>query len=338
MKAVKIGSYVLPWVLSVIFLFSFITKLIEISDLPFYIKFYLSLFHIDIKDGIVNFIGYVLLSIELTLGIAWSQKCMRLSAMLLTIPLLIMFCAVTFIGYVNGGIDNCGCFGSLLRLNDISTVVKNIIILCLVLGFYYTNRFGEYNEISFRSFKRMGLILLYSVVLVLPFYIFGFLWYNPHKNLIEEYAHNQVERINENPSTIVVYHYGGNQHDISEFKDCLTHISGDYLPYMLITNLGSKGIQRLSSVDMRIVNVDKSVFNELSPSLSLIVARNNNYEIFNYRILRFISNYGIWSYASRFLLVCKIVQILLLLSIIGVIIANAETPKTVFVYNSKLTE
>lgn len=74
MKAVKIGSYVLPWVLSVIFLFSFITKLIEISDLPFYIQFYLSLFHIDIKDGIVNFIGYVLLSIELTLGIAWSQK------------------------------------------------------------------------------------------------------------------------------------------------------------------------------------------------------------------------------------------------------------------------
>jgi len=129
------------YILSVVFIFSAISKLIAPG-----------LFEITILDqGIIEsremaaYFGRILIAMELFLGVALLQsnylKRIILPATLLT---LMGFTVLLLFSYFAGDSNNCGCFGEVLKMSPLEAIIKNIILIVVgVITFRSTKKDKE---------------------------------------------------------------------------------------------------------------------------------------------------------------------------------------------------
>jgi uncharacterized membrane protein YphA (DoxX/SURF4 family) len=114
-----------------IFLFSALTKLIDIR----YFTQIVSAYNIDIFVYLIPFliILEVFLGIELLLNLNIKRNS------LISLILLIGFTLLYLYGSFAKEIEDCGCFGNILKLNFINTIIKNIFMIAssVLLYIYY---------------------------------------------------------------------------------------------------------------------------------------------------------------------------------------------------------
>ncbi len=159
MKQTKQIEIFFKIILSVVFIFSAISKLIAPG-----------LFEITIlNQGIIEsrevaaYLGRFLIAIELFIGIAILQsnylKQIVLPTTLLT---LIGFTGLLSYSYFLGDTNNCGCFGELIKMSPFEAILKNIVLIIIGV-FLFLRRKTKVEKLYIPTFI---LFLSYAVVFI----------------------------------------------------------------------------------------------------------------------------------------------------------------------------
>ena len=117
------------WILGLVFLFSGIAKGIDPWGSALKIKEYLSAFGMDFMSPAAPATAIAQCVLESVLGL-WMicRKCLK-SASTISSILLGLFTLLTLYIAVFNPLDDCGCFGNALKLNNWLTFAKNIVLL-----------------------------------------------------------------------------------------------------------------------------------------------------------------------------------------------------------------
>ena len=156
----KIIFTILSTLLGLVFIFSGYTKLypIELFEITF----------VDIGVStwkIAPFIARVMIGLEFFLGIMLVLnlylKKFTIKAVIALLGIFTVFLIITIIMQGNSG--NCKCFGNMIEMTPLESIIKNIILLCFSLLIYF---FHYGYKIPFR---KIIVLLCIIISLALPF-------------------------------------------------------------------------------------------------------------------------------------------------------------------------
>ena len=117
------------WVLGLVFLFSGISKGIDPWGTALKINEYLDAFGLEFASAAAPFIAVTQCVVEALIGLLLiAGKCLK-PASAVTALLLGFFTLLTLYIAIFNPLDDCGCFGNALKLNNWLTFAKNIVLL-----------------------------------------------------------------------------------------------------------------------------------------------------------------------------------------------------------------
>ncbi len=131
----------------------------------------MSMFHY--LNGYALALAVIMITLEILAGVAlligWRKKFV-LSLLLI---LILFFTFLTAYAYGSGKFKNCGCFGDCLPISPLTSLVKDIILLAMILFLLFTHRFIQ----PWRSVRMQNFIMLVTLVvtLALQWYVLNFL-------------------------------------------------------------------------------------------------------------------------------------------------------------------
>lgn len=152
----KILIHILRTILGLVFILSAISKIVSIDEFEIYIfshnllSFNLSAIAARLLIGFELFIG-VMLIVNLYFRQIWLLSVLMLSGFTIYLAIIAL----------TGFSENCHCFGELLKMNPIESMIKNGILL---LGFIAIRKNNSFNF----KYKLLTTILLAIPVLSLP--------------------------------------------------------------------------------------------------------------------------------------------------------------------------
>jgi len=118
----------LRYLVGFVFIFSSITKLLDFQDT---LNFFVNI--IGTQYVVTKFLLAFLILIELALGTMIMTQFIRQQIVYsITIGLLVFFILVS-IGFIWKGIDNCGCFGTVLTVKPLPTIIKNFFLIAILV-------------------------------------------------------------------------------------------------------------------------------------------------------------------------------------------------------------
>ena len=116
------------YIVSFVFIFSAMTK---IADFRNTIDFFLSILGIDYI--ITQYIIILFILFELGLAFMIAIRTFHTQFFLNSTIILLIFFILISIGFIYRGIDNCGCFGTLLPVRPIPTIFKNLVLIAMLM-------------------------------------------------------------------------------------------------------------------------------------------------------------------------------------------------------------
>lgn len=158
----------------------------------------------NITKGVSSIITRLLISLELTIGIAlfipFGRKRFSLPAAIL---LLILFLPYLIYLILTNDLDNCSCFGDWLPMGPVSSLIKTIALITIVCICYY------YSEHQ----KRFSLIPL---IIVLPILILVFMIkpISQHTPIVPKIDINDYQQLH--PRILEYKRFSGREIDLSK--------------------------------------------------------------------------------------------------------------------------
>lgn len=122
-------KYLIRTIIGIIFCVSSIMKLCSIDEFELYI-FSIGIFNYDIS----TFVARILLIIEFSIGSCFIINIYDKISKWIASLLLIIFNIYLIWRIILNDNSNCHCFGNIIELNPVNSIVKNII-LCIMLAF-----------------------------------------------------------------------------------------------------------------------------------------------------------------------------------------------------------
>lgn len=136
----------LVWVFRVIvgctFIFSGITKLVDLWGTVFKIEDYLDVWHIDVPRTVVLMGAMSLSTFEFASGLLLLTGCYRrVLTWLIGMLMSGMLVLTAYIWYADP-VSDCGCFGDFMILSNSATFWKNVVLMAMVIFLIIYNRRG----------------------------------------------------------------------------------------------------------------------------------------------------------------------------------------------------
>jgi len=116
------------YLVSFVFIFSAMTK---IADFLNTINFFCSILGIDYI--ITKYIIILFILVELGLAFMIAVRTFHTQFFINSTIALLAFFIVISIWFIYIGIDNCGCFGTLLPVKPVPTIFKNLILIAILM-------------------------------------------------------------------------------------------------------------------------------------------------------------------------------------------------------------
>ncbi len=130
--------------IGLVFIFSSVVKGIDPVGTAYRVEDYLVVFG---WTGILHFslaIALLVIISEFLLGVAFLFKAVMKLAIPAIVLMMAFFTVVTYFDAVNNWVPDCGCFGDAVKLTNLQTFYKNIILVIFLLPFIF--RFGIYGK------------------------------------------------------------------------------------------------------------------------------------------------------------------------------------------------
>ena len=127
-KAIKITLLTLKILLGLVFIFSAVAKMLGIDQFEVYVYSF-GFFSMNWAF----FLARICIAGEFLLGVGLvSNLCNRLTT---TVTLLVLLLFTIFLSYTAliGRTDNCQCFGSLVEISPVKSIIKNAVLIVLTL-------------------------------------------------------------------------------------------------------------------------------------------------------------------------------------------------------------
>ena len=127
-------------IIGILFIFSAVSKLFPVEAFDFTL----------VSKGITTwqiapYLSRIIIAIELTIGVSFliGKNLKKLFIPAAFILLLIFSIHLTFQIFKNGNAGNCGCFGQLLPMSNLSALIKNFILLLILIYLYKAKTTGD---------------------------------------------------------------------------------------------------------------------------------------------------------------------------------------------------
>ncbi len=130
--------------IGLVFIFSSVVKGIDPVGTAYRVEDYLVVFG---WTGMLHFslaIALLVIISEFLLGVAFLFKAVMKLAIPAIVLMMAFFTVVTYFDAVNNWVPDCGCFGDAVKLTNLQTFYKNIILVIFLLPFIF--RFGIYGK------------------------------------------------------------------------------------------------------------------------------------------------------------------------------------------------
>lgn len=130
-------------ILGCVFVFSAITKAVNIPAASNHVGVFCSLMHLTVVYRYRVAVAVLLTALELSIGILSFFRRFRPYVIPVVVLVLVCFLALTFANYRLPGwnVESCGCFGELVHLSPRATFLKNVCLMVLAL-------IASYSEIA----------------------------------------------------------------------------------------------------------------------------------------------------------------------------------------------
>ena len=128
--------------LGIIFLFSGISKVINIPNTASIIREYFQFISINLIPYLYDIFGVILIGSELIIALCLLLNIFKKITINITIVILLFFTCITLFIAIDGSFSDCGCFGEQLRFTGWQSFVKNIIFLTIC----FVARRGQYTK------------------------------------------------------------------------------------------------------------------------------------------------------------------------------------------------
>lgn len=117
------------------FVFSGVTKMIDLWGFVYKIEQYLAAWAIDEPRTLVLGVAMCLAGAEFLLGFLLFTGCYRRSAPVFVSLIMVGMTGLTAYIAIADPVDDCGCFGDAVKISNTATFLKNVVLmmLCLVL-------------------------------------------------------------------------------------------------------------------------------------------------------------------------------------------------------------
>ena len=127
-RGLQIGATILKYLLGAFFIFSALSKFVEIDLLNIYI-FSFNILSLNLSIAI----GWILVSVELVLGVALLSNKYHRWVCVGNLLLLICFTLFLVFAQILGRTDNCHCMGDLFPFTPVQSMLKNAVLIVLLL-------------------------------------------------------------------------------------------------------------------------------------------------------------------------------------------------------------
>lgn len=168
-----------------LFIFSGIAKLISIESFETYL-YNLNILSVDF----IFVLSRILIGFELALGVFFLFNLLPKITWYLSVIILVGFSVFLFIQFYSGSVENCNCFGEVLKLSPLESLIKNLVIVLLLflLKFFQTNRI-EKNRVIYT-------ILALLVCMIIPFV------FNATINIFQKHKDFHISDLTQHSDTI----------------------------------------------------------------------------------------------------------------------------------------
>ena len=157
--------------LALVFLLSGFLKAADPLGAAFKLQEYAELFSFDaLPGGLVLFGAMLLASFEFLLGVFMLTGAYRRLVPLLFVVVMLVFVPLSFYMWLNGSMDDCGCFGESIAVSPRDTFFKNIVLLLLAV-IVYAGRSRFVLKVSCRC---RWMLTLFSVVYIMLLNCFSY--------------------------------------------------------------------------------------------------------------------------------------------------------------------
>ena len=138
-----IVTTVARWVLGAVLLFSGAVKSVDPVGTSLYVDKYLATYSLEALMPLSEAIAVALAVAEFALGVLLILGYHRRATITLTLILISIFLVITLLSATLLPVGDCGCFGSMLRLEPWQSLAKNVVLLSLALLTYIRSRRAE---------------------------------------------------------------------------------------------------------------------------------------------------------------------------------------------------
>jgi len=161
----KFGPWTIRIFVSFVFLLSAVAKL---YPKPSYALTYFEVHQLEpmgISLEIAAYLSRILIGIEFAIGILlllpFFLKKIVIPATILMLGVFVL--ELTYEIFASGNKGNCGCFGTLIEMTPLEALIKNLVSIGLLVGFYFLNKSKE--SLSFDVNSRIQYSAILNVIL-----------------------------------------------------------------------------------------------------------------------------------------------------------------------------
>src|SRR6476620_3047358 len=129
----KKSLLVIRWIVGLLFIFSGLVKANDPLGLSYKMQEFFEVWNWHFLNDYTLAFSLIMNVFEVLAGVAviigWRMKLFSWLLLLL----IIFFCFLTAYAYITGNIKTCGCFGDCIPLTPLTSFIKDLILLILIL-------------------------------------------------------------------------------------------------------------------------------------------------------------------------------------------------------------
>ncbi len=142
------------------FIFSAVVKLVDPVGFSIKLTDYFNVFRMPFLKPLSQFLSFFILVLELVVGVALLVNAKKKLTYFFLLGMIIFFTILTGVSHIFGVVQDCGCFGDFLKISPLTSFIKDLILLGVILLFVWQSK---YLKPWFNSSGQWGIWLLSAI-------------------------------------------------------------------------------------------------------------------------------------------------------------------------------
>lgn len=123
------------------FIFSAVVKLVDPVGFSIKLGDYFDVFNMPFLKPIAQFLSFFILVLELIIGVALLFNAKKKLTYFFLLGMIIFFTILTGVSHIFNVVQDCGCFGDFLKITPLTSFIKDLILLGVILLFVWQSKY-----------------------------------------------------------------------------------------------------------------------------------------------------------------------------------------------------